>query len=320
MPEEKLRGARIFVTGGCGFIGSHFVKRCLAAGADVLVLKTPESDCDRLADSQDRIRFARGSITDAAAVRAAIEPFRPQFAVHLAALLNRRAPEDFGDLLTVHVDGTRTLFEALENSPGLERVLTLGTMEECAGNSPPFREDQRETPASPYALTKHIAVKLAEYAGRHGGLPTIVLRPSTVYGPGQAEGMLIPNCIRACLAGKDFPMTSGAQTRDFLFVDDLVDAMVAALSAPLPAGTIIHVGSGKEVAVREVAERINDLCGNPIVIQFGARPLRPGEPKRAFFDISRARQLLPWEPRTPLPDGLAATVRWYQAQAKHRPV
>lgn len=316
MPDGKLKGARIFITGGCGFIGSHLVKRCLGAGADVLVLKTLGSACDRLAGSRDRIRFTEGSITDAAAVHAAIGPFRPQFVVHLAALLNRRAPEDLNELFLVHVGGTRTLLAELGNTKGLRRVLALGTMEECVGNPPPFREDQRETPGSPYALTKHIATKLVEHAGRQEGLPTVVLRPSTVYGPGQAPGMLIPNCIQACLAGATFPMTPGEQTRDFLFVADLMEAIVAALTQPIPTASTIHVGSGIEVPVREVVERINALCGNPISIQFGALPYRRGEPMRAFFDTSLARKLLRWEPRTSLPDGLAATVRWYQAQAK----
>jgi len=145
------------------------------------------------------------------------------------------------------------------------------------------------------------------------------VRPSVVYGPAQDFQMFVPSLIRSCLEKKDFDMTSGEQTRDFVFVEDLIEGMLIAAQAPLDKGEIINLGSGKEIPMKEVAVAVNEMMGSPMRLRFGAIPLRDNEIMRYRLDVARAKARLAWEPKVDLKQGLTKTIDWY-AKASNPPV
>lgn len=303
----------ILITGGAGFIGSHLARACLWEGANVSVLVLPGSRLWRIEDIKEEIRIWEGSVTDSAYVNDVIQRIRPDIVFHLAALIERtRSFEAFPKLYDVHVHGTKNLIEALKKVSGLERFVHVGTIEEYGSGKAPFKEGQREMPVSLYSLTKMMATKLVEYTAHEEGFPALIVRPSLIYGPYQGFGMLIPDAIRACLEGRDFPMTKGEQTRDFLFVEDLVEALARASCAPGAEGIIVNLGSGTEKKVREVVETVKRIAGGPGSIQFGALPYKAGENMHFWLDSSRAAMVLGWKARTQLHEGLARTVAWYK--------
>jgi len=317
---KNLEGLRIFITGGSGFIGSHLVARCLLEGARVAILHPKTHALWRLEDVKEKILVFEGSLTDQEKLRQIVHEFRPQVVLHLAALLSReRSLEASDELFNVHVNGTKLLVESLMENSQLTRFVHMGTAEEYGRGEAPFRETQRELPVSPYSLTKLIATKIVEYAAREHGFPAVIVRPSVVYGPAQDFQMFVPSLIRSCLEKKDFDMTSGEQTRDFVFVEDLIEGMLIAAQAPLDKGEIINLGSGKEIPMKEVAVAVNEMMGSPMRLRFGAIPLRDNEIMRYRLDVARAKARLAWEPKVDLKQGLTKTIDWY-AKASNPPV
>ncbi|MDY6845471.1 MAG: GDP-mannose 4,6-dehydratase, partial [Thermodesulfobacteriota bacterium] len=146
-------------------------------------------------------------------------------------------------------------------------------------------------------------------------LPIVTLRPFLAYGPYQDADMFIPSLIYHCLEKKDFPMTEGDQTREFNYVDDIIDAYlltVAYQNVQNVKGEIINIGNSIEYKIKDVAEKIVHMMGNPIRLLIGALPKRAGETSHFFCSNEKAKKLLGWEPKTTLDVGLKKTIEWYE--------
>jgi nucleoside-diphosphate-sugar epimerase len=146
------------------------------------------------------------------------------------------------------------------------------------------------------------------------GWPIVMLRPFNAYGPTQTPDRVIPEIIVRALRRQPLKMTQGRQTREFNFAADLADGFVKAGITPGLEGEIINIGCGEEVSMREMAETILDIMGNPIEAEFGALPDRPTEIWRMYCDNTKARTLLGWKPSHTLREGLAKTIEWYQGE------
>ena len=144
------------------------------------------------------------------------------------------------------------------------------------------------------------------------GLPILTLRPFLTYGPGQESNMLIPSLMKKVLEGEALEMTKGEQTREFNYVDDIVDGFIKASISPEAIGEIINIGNGLEYKIREVVEMVLKLVNSPIKPNLGALAYRPGETWHFYCDNTKARKILCWEPKVDLEDGLKRTINWFQ--------
>jgi dTDP-glucose 4,6-dehydratase len=167
-------------------------------------------------------------------------------------------------------------------------------------------------PFNAYAASKIAAWAFGRMYWRAWGLPVVTVRPFQVYGPGQPHQSLIPATIRAALSGEDFPMTPGEQERDFVYVQDVVDGMLATVEAAGIEGTSLDLGTGIGHTVRNVVERIWQLMDAEGRVQSGALSYRSGEATRLVADADRTAQLTGWRATTSLEKGLHATIRSLQ--------
>jgi dTDP-glucose 4,6-dehydratase len=313
---------RALVTGGTGFIGSHLTRRLLAEGADVHAVTSRASSTYpwRLLDVRERISLHEVDLTDAAAVTALAAEVRPGHVFHLAADTHvGRSWQRVDECLRTNVQGTVTLLRAIADH-GCDRFVHVSTGDVYGRVAVPFREDARVNPMSPYAVSKYAAECYCLMFQRSEGWPVVVLRPFNAYGPAQSPDRVIPELIVRALRGEDVELTRGLQTREFNYVEDLVDGMVRAACAPGIEGEVFNLGCGEERAIRDVVGVTLQLLGNPVEARFGALPERPGEIGRVLSDSSRARERLQWAPRVSLRDGLKRTVDWYRdRQAAHGP-
>jgi UDP-glucose 4-epimerase len=304
-----LAGRDVLVTGGAGFVGSHLVRRLVADGASVTVLVQPGAPVTALAGVADRVVTVAADLTDPDALGRALAPLRPGIVFHLAAWTGGRGrpldPEAWRLSLRVNLEGTLNLLVALAaRAEGLARIVRTGGMEEYGDGPVPFREDQRERAVSPYSASQVSATQAAHALAEQWGLPLVTVRPSLIYGPGQDPGFFLPSLVRACAEGRDFPMTAGGQTVDFVHVDDVVEALAAAATREGVEGEVINAGSGREISIRALAERVVALSGTTAKLLHGARPERPGESSRRFMDCAKAARLLGWSARVGLDEGL----------------
>ncbi len=303
---------RVLVTGGCGFIGSGFVRLALERGADVVNLDkltyagNPANVAEVAGDP--RYRFVHGDIADPAAVAEAMEGC--EVVVNLAAEshVDRSilGPEDF---IRTDVVGTATLL-ARAREVGVRRFVQVST-DEVYGSIVvgAFREDDPLRPSSPYSASK-AGGDLQVLAWHHTyGVDAIVTRGSNTFGPRQYPEKLIPLFVTNALDGEPLPVYGdGRQVRDWIHVDDHCEGIWTALERGA-AGEVYNVGGGNEVPNLEITRRILEHTGRDQGLVRHVTD-RPGHDRRYALDTAKLRAL-GWAPRREFEAGLADTVRWY---------
>jgi UDP-glucose 4-epimerase len=306
--------ASALVTGGAGFIGSHLVDALLERGERVTVLDDLSAGhWQNLAGALNRgARFHPAAVTDAAAIDRVFAAERPDTVFHLAAQIDvRHAVADPARDATVNVIGTVTMLEAARRH-GVRRFVLASTGGAIYGDAlqVPTPETARPRPASPYAASKGAAESYVELYRELHGLSTFTLRLANVYGPRQAGGEAGVIAIFCAAATAGDPVTiygDGSQTRDFVVVDDVVEAFVTA--GECDALGCCNIATGRETSVLELARALE--------LRTRFAPERAGEVQRSCLDPSAAARTLGWRPRTPLQTGLQRTLT-SMAPVEHR--
>ena len=315
--ERTLEGKTVLVTGGAGFIGSHFVRWLLRRHSRTRVVDldklTYAGDLANLGEARDdpRHEFVAGDIRDKALVRSLAA--RVQGIVHFAAETHvDRSIYDAGEFVLTNVHGTYTLLDAARACPHLEFFVHISS-DEVYGSRPvrAARESDPLAPSSPYAASKAAGDHLARAYHVTYGLPAVVLRPSNTYGPNQYPEKLMPRFLIHALEGRPLPVFGdGLNVREWLHVDDHCLAVEAAILRGR-AGAVYNVGGGVERTNLDVARLLLDAVGaSRDLVQFV--PDRPGHDRRYAMESGLIRAL-GWEPKVPFAEGLEKTARWYAA-------
>ncbi len=306
---------RVLITGATGFIGSHLAERLAAEGAEVTLAVEPGASRANVASILDEVRVREVDLRDGQTVRQLVRECQPSKIYHLAAV--GVTDPGVAPMLAVQVNvmGTLNLLEALKETE-CDCFINTGTCYEYGHNTPPMREDQMVDPISTYAASKSAAWLFCSMYHRTRGYPVVTVRPFTVYGPRQGERALIPQLIISALREEDFAMTGGEQTRDFTYVDDVVEGYIRASLSEEAIGQTINLGTGEERPIKDVVLEVLELMGNPVKPLIGALPYRPREIWRLCSDSSKARELLGWQSQVSLEDGLRKTIAWYTKKFK----
>jgi CDP-4-dehydro-6-deoxyglucose reductase, E1 len=306
--RTSLAGSRVLVTGATGFIGSHLVRRLVAEGVRVTAFIRHTSDRSRIKDVLPSIDVREVDIRTFGAVNSEMEKVKPEVIFHLGAegVTEPFLPHNLA--LRTNLDGTINIVKAAVHS-GVRRIIHTGTSYEYGDQAAESRLD----PISPYAASKAAAWAFCRMYHRTMGWPIVTLRLFQVYGPDQAN-TLIPAAISAALTGSPFPTTLGEQVRDWIYIDDVVEAYIRTALSDGIDGETLDIGTGQEATVRSVVEQV--FSGfDPSQLKLGALPYRPGEVWRQVANPSRAMELLAWKPKVSLPDGLTRSIEWARQSA-----
>jgi UDP-glucose 4-epimerase len=310
---------RALVTGGAGFVGSHVVDRLVARGDEVTVLDNLTSGRrENLAGAEAAgVEVIEADICDPAAVASAFDAVRPQTVLHLAAQIDVRvsvARPVFD--LEVNVAGTINLLEQARAQDGCRVVFasTGGAIYgEGEGRDLPLSEAAACLPDAPYGLSKLNAEGYLSLYTRLYGVETTSLRLGNVYGPRQdphGEAGVVAIFSRALLAGeRPRVFGDGEQTRDYIYVDDVAAAFVAACEAP--AGGPYNIGTGVETGVIDLGRKIAEACD--VAFDPEPAPPRAGEVQRIAIDPALAARELGWRASHDLDRGLPTTVEWFRS-------
>lgn len=309
---------RILVTGGAGFIGSNTVDALIRRGAgDVAVLDSLTAGKREQVNPQ--ARFYLADLRDAAAVREIAERERPEVIYHFAAQMDvRRSVADPAFDAQVNLVGFLNLIEAARNH-GLKRVVFSSTGGAIYGEQETFPADENHPcrPVSPYGIAKLATESYLFYYHVQYGIDYLALRYGNVYGPRQdphGEAGVVAIFSGKILDGQ--PCTifgDGGQTRDYVFVGDVVRANLAALDAKASA-MAINIGTGVETSVNDLYATLAAIADFPTAAMHA--PARPGEQKRSVISPARAAKELGWRPVTVLRDGLGETYQYFRANRK----
>jgi nucleoside-diphosphate-sugar epimerase len=305
------------VTGGAGFIGSHIVETLVKAGEEVRVIDNfATGRPSNIAPFRDQISFYEVDITDRAALD---DPFDGvDYVLHEAAIPS--VPRSVDDPLGTHnanVNGTLNVLEAARQA-GVKRVVYAASSSAYGEIAGEFKqEDMKPGPLSPYAAAKLTGEYYCQAYFHVFGLETVALRYFNVFGPRQDPtsqyAAVIPLFITSILDGK--PPTvhgDGLQSRDFTFVQNVVQGNLLACKAPAAAaGQVINLACGDSTTLMSLIDQINDILGTDVAPVH--TPPRPGDIKHSKADITKARELLAYEPAVSFNEGLARTIEHYRA-------
>jgi UDP-glucose 4-epimerase len=313
---------RAVVTGGAGFIGSTIVDGLVAAGAEVLVVDDLSSGSLRNLDGamSAGARLERVDVRDSGLLRDVVTAFGPEVVFHLAAQIDvRSSMADPARDAGINVVGSVNVFAAAL-AAGARRVVNTSTGGAIYGVTDvvPTPETEPAQPLAAYGLSKRVAEKYGAWFRAAHGLDVTTLRYGNVYGPRQDfagdAGVIARFCDRVLAKERPTVFGDGSQTRDYVFVSDIVAANLAAAAAPVLTHDTYNVGTGTEVSVLELVAAVAEAAGvEPAQFAPELRPARPGEVLRSCLDVSRARTDLGLAAPTPLAAGLAATLDWVRS-------
>ena len=307
-----MKNKRVLVTGGAGFIGSHLVKRLVALGSDVSVLVKYKSinDCVRLSSVWDDIEVLEADLRNIDSLRQ-FKGEKYDIIFHLAAY--NHVGDSFlhvNEALVSNILGTANL---LEYAPEFDCFLYMSTSE-CYGyqNAVPFQEDNTPFPISPYAIGKYGGELYSLMKkNQKGGLPIVCVRAFNTFGPYQSEKAVIPELVIRCLRGHPIETTEGIQTREFNYIDNIIDGLLLAVGVE-PFEGVINLGSNRAISIADLVERIHKIVQSDSELRIGALPYRPTEIWNMCADNDKALRYLKWSPKISLEDGLVKTVEWFK--------
>jgi UDP-glucuronate 4-epimerase len=316
----------VLVTGGAGFIGSHFIEWLLARDAESRVVcldnfndyYAPRHKRANVAlfAADPRVKIVEGTFCDAAAMRQVFAAEQVRRVVHLGAYAGVRAsiahPLIYEE---VNVRGTLVLLEAAR-AAGVERFLLISSSTVYGGRAQiPFQEDAPlGIPLSPYGATKQAAELLCQTYQHLHGLPTVRLRPFNVYGPRIRPDLALYVFARAMIEGRGVPLYGdGSVRRDFTHVSDVCEGLGAALTAPQAVGQAINLGHHAPISMRELLTQLEQTIGRKAIVE--RRPAVAGDMPVTCADLTKAQRLLAYSPRIALADGLRDFVAWLRNQS-----
>ena len=306
--EELLKNKRIVITGGAGFIGSNLARSLFADNEIIIMDNLMTGRYENISDINSQIKFVRSDINDLDILKREFE--FADYVLHLAAIAS--VPKSVQDPIAANrnnVDGTLSVLVAARDC-GVRRVIFASSSAVYGDASEmPLRETLPPRPLSPYAITKLAGEHYCRIFHEVYGLETVSLRYFNVFGTGQNPSSdyaaVIPKFVKAAQAGEHPTIYGdGEQTRDFVFVQDVVRANILACVAPQAAGKAFNIAAGKGISLNQLLESLSIIFSRRIIPIY-ANP-RPGDIKHSLADISLAKDILGYEPKVDIVEGLKA--------------
>jgi UDP-glucose 4-epimerase len=298
-------GDKVLITGASGFIGSHLCRRLGKGDIELHAI----SRVRRCAE-EGKLQWWQGDLSDSATARDLLNAIKPEVIFHLAShVMGARNLDNVMPTFRSNLLSTVNIL-TVASEVGCRRIVLTNSLEE------PDPGDPTSIPSSPYAAAKWASSGYARMFHALYQLPVVILRLFMVYGPAQQDlGKLIPYVTLCLLRGEAPRLTSGQRDVDWIYVDDVVDGIIAAAQAKGIEGKTIDIGSGELVSIRNVVEDLVRLTNPAIQPVFGALAERPHEQVRKA-NVATALAQIGWKPKTSLSEGLENTVNWFRQEAK----
>jgi len=307
-----MRNKKILITGAGGFIASHLTRKLVNLGANVSIITKYKSIIDnvRINKIWDEVSVIEADIRNLDSLKQ-IKQLKPDIVYHFAAY--NHVGNSFihiSECFDVNAKGTANIMEVCNDC---SRFIYISTSEVYGHQEKvPFKEDFNPMPISPYSITKYSGELYARMKYHQRKYPVVVLRPFNNFGPYQSEAAIIPEITINCLLGREIKSTEGKQTREFNFVENMVDGFILAAKKDEAIGEIINLGSGQEISIKDLILKIHELTNSSSKLNIGSLKYRPTEIWRMFCDNTKAKKLLGWEPKISFEEGLKKTIEWYK--------
>jgi|CXWL01.1.fsa_nt_gi dolichol-phosphate mannosyltransferase len=309
-------GKRVLITGGSGFVGANLSRRALEDGHEVHLILRPGHRPWRIEGIAGEVETHVANLTNPEEMRELVERARPDWVFHLAAFGAYPAQTDLREMVDTNLLGCAALVEACA-AGGVEAFVNAGTSSEYGEKDHAPMEDELLEPNSAYAITKSAATHYVRFAAQAKNLNAVTVRLWSIYGPYEEPTRLIPTMLIHALAGRWPPLVAPDTARDFVFVDDAVDALLrVAATANLPKGSVYNLCSGEQSTVRRVVEEVQRLAGVDLPPVWNTMPARAWDTKTWVGSPERMAKDVGFRVSTRLQSGLEQTLRWFREEPR----
>lgn len=306
-----LKKKRILISGATGFIGANLVRKCLEAEAQVYIFTRITSNKWRIRDVLKDINEFRVDLLNYERLKAMVSEIKAEIIFHMVAYGGYPYQKDADDIIRTNIIGTANLLNVCLKV-GFNVFVNTGSSSEYGIKSEPANEADLLEPNNNYGIAKASATLFCQAKARSEKLPIITLRLFSPYGYYEAATRLISSVIISCLRGKNPKLSSPKPMRDFVFIEDVLDAYVKVANIPSIKGEIFNIGYSQQHSVGEVVNKIIELTGGRVSPEWGSVPKRANEPTVWQADISKAENILEWKPKYTLEKGLNKTIQWFE--------
>lgn len=304
---------RVVITGATGFVGANLARRLLHDGHEVYLLARRHHRPWRIEAVRSDVRLQEIELADEEGLTRLIKTIRPEWIFHLAAHGAYPSQTDLRQMIATNITGTANLIAACLKT-GFEAFVNTGSSSEYGFKNHPPSEDERLEPNSHYAVTKASATLLCRQTARAHRLHLPTLRLYSVYGPYEEPSRLLPTVIVRGLRGELPPLADPTTARDYVHVDDAVEAYLLAATWPTPEyGAIYNTGTGVQTTLREVAEIARRVMGIEAEPVWGSLPGRQWDTDVWVADNRKIRNALGWQPRISFEQGFLKMVEWLRS-------
>lgn len=305
--------SNILITGATGFIGSNITRKLANSENRLILFIKQDSNLWRLNDVTSKCEVHKVDLLEAEHLTKKIKTIKPDIVFHCASYGVLSYQKDANLIIQTNVTGTNNLMNALVETGSVRKFINLGSTFEYGPKCNDILETEIPEPVSLYGITKVAQTNLARYFALQRGLPTLTLRIFTPYGPYEQTGRLIPNIIQSIIKKKTLDIISPKAKRDFIYIDDVVTAMIKAAKSRFVNGEIFNIGNGKEYSVEEIIHIAEKITGDKLKVNFTKGKEREFDKfgKFGFANIEKAKKLR-WRPTHSINEGMVATYQWFK--------
>lgn len=303
----KKKNKKILIVGGTGFIGFHLSKFALKKNLQVTSISTNRPKNNR---KLQKVKYLFCDISDKKKLKKILQKKNFDYVVNLGGYVDHSKKIK---TYRSHYLGLKNLIDYFKKTK-IKKFVQIGSSVEYGFNKTPQKESmvyKITEKTSTYGKAKILSTKYSILQFKKNNFPITILRLYLVYGPYQEKNRFIPIVIDGCLKNKDFKCSSGSQIRDFIYIDDVVEAIYKVLKNEKVSGEILNLASGKPTNIKKIIEFIKEFLksGHP---KYGLIKLREDEPKKLYPSISKIKRILRWEPKTNLFIGIKKTIKYYK--------
>jgi nucleoside-diphosphate-sugar epimerase len=307
----SLKGKKVLITGGTGFIGANLVREVIKSMAEVHILIRKDSNNWRICDCIENTSKHIVNLQDSQKLESLIHDINPNIIYHNAAHTGSEHHQNLINIFRNNFFGTANLINACKKID-FELFVNVGSVFEYGVKNEIIREDDLLEPLNIYGISKCAATQYCQAIAKNESLPIVTLRLFTPYGDFEDSTRLIPSAIIACLRGETLRISSRSHVRDFIYIKDVIDAYTKLVNKKNIYGQIFNIGSGNQYSVGEVVEKIIELSGSEMKPIVGLAPKWSNEAKNCKADISKARNFFGWKPMYDLDAGLKKSIKWFE--------
>jgi len=300
---------KYLITGGTGFIGSNIARKLINNGENVFLLVRKGYKDWRIKDIKEKLVIYRADILDRKKLVTTLRKIKPDAVFHLATYGAYSRQNDEKKILQANIFGTKNIVDACLDL-NLKFFVNTGSSSEYGFKNKRTKETDFLEPNSCYAVSKAAGTQYCSYAAKRYNAPIMTFRLYSVYGPYEEPSRLIPTLIRSALKGHKVKLVSPTIARDFIYIDDLIDAYLCLKNKKINYGEIFNIGSGVQSTLHDVVDIVEKITGKKIMVEWNAMSPRLWDTNIWVSDITKAKEILHWRPKHDLSKGILKFTKW----------